>query len=79
MLCVNVELQERRYPILIGNGLLQDERSYPVKRGERVMIVTNPTVAQFYLDTVTFALKNAGAKSIMFFCLMVKSIKRLNP
>ena len=42
MLCVNVELQERRYPILIGNGLLQDERSYPVKRGDRVMIVTNP-------------------------------------
>ena len=62
MLCVNVELQERRYPILIGNGLLQDERSYPVKRGERVMIVTNPTVAQFYLDTVTFALKKRGCE-----------------
>ena len=62
MLCVNVELQERRYPILIGNGLLQDERSYPVKRGERVMIVTNPTVAQFYLDTVTFALKKCGCE-----------------
>ena len=62
MLCVNVELQERRYPILIGSGLLQDERSYPVKRGERVMIVTNPTVAQFYLDTVTFALKKRGCE-----------------
>ena len=62
MLCVNVELQERRYPILIGNGLLQDERSYPVKRGERVMIVTNPTVAHFYLDTVTFALKKRGCE-----------------
>ena len=62
MLCVNVELQERRYPILIGNELLQDERSYPVKRGERVMIVTNPTVAQFYLDTVTFALKKRGCE-----------------
>ena len=62
MLCVNVELQERRYPILIGNGLLQDERSYTVKRGERVMIVTNPTVAQFYLDTVTFALKKRGCE-----------------
>ena len=62
MLCVNVELQERRYPILIGNGLLQDECSYPVKRGERVMIVTNPTVAQFYLDTVTFALKKRGCE-----------------
>ena len=62
MLCVNVELQERRYPILIGNGLLQDERSYPVKLGDRVMIVTNPTVAQFYLDTVTFALKKRGCE-----------------
>ena len=62
MLCVNVELQERRYPILIGNGLLQDERSYPVKRGDRVMIVTNPTVAQFYLDTVIFALKKRGCE-----------------
>lgn len=60
MLCVNVELKERRYPILIGSGLLQDERSYPLKRGERVMIVTNPTVAQFYLETVTTALEKRG-------------------
>ncbi len=60
MLCVNVELQERRYPILIGSGLLQDERSYPIKRGDRVMIVTNPTVAQFYLDIVIYALEKRG-------------------
>lgn len=60
MLCVNVELQERRYPILIGSGLLQDERSYPIKRGDRMMIVTNPTVAQFYLDTVIYALEKRG-------------------
>ena len=60
MLCVNVELQERRYPILIGSGLLQDERSYAIKRGDRVMIVTNPTVAQFYLDTVIYALEKRG-------------------
>lgn len=60
MLCVNVELQERRYPILIGSGLLQDERSYPIKRGDRVMIVTNPTIAQFYLDTVIYALEKRG-------------------
>lgn len=60
MLCVNVELQERRYPILIGSGLLQDERSYPIKRGDRVMIVTNSTVAQFYLDTVIYALEKRG-------------------
>ena len=60
MLCVNVELQERRYPILIGSGLLQDERNYPLKQGDRVMIVSNPTVAQFYLDTVTQALEKRG-------------------
>ncbi|BFU60305.1 MULTISPECIES: 3-dehydroquinate synthase [Rodentibacter] len=60
MLCVNVELQERSYPILIGSGLLLDERNYPVKQGERVMIVSNPTVAQFYLETVTQALEKRG-------------------
>lgn len=60
MLCVNVELQERRYPILIGSGLLQDETRYPVKDGERIMIVSNPTVAQFYLKTVMDALEKLG-------------------
>lgn len=60
MLCVNVELQERRYPILIGSGLLQDETCYPVKDGERIMIVSNPTVAQFYLKTVMDALEKRG-------------------
>ncbi|OOF42459.1 3-dehydroquinate synthase [Rodentibacter rarus] len=61
MLCVNVELQERRYPILIGSGLLQDEPNYPINQGERVMIVSNPTVAQFYLDTLTTTLEKRGA------------------
>ena len=53
MLCVNVELKERRYPIYIGEGLLKDETCYPLKKGDKVMIVTNPTVAQYYLETVT--------------------------
>lgn len=57
MQCINVELQERRYPILIGSGLLQDEHRYPVEDGERVMIVSNPTIAQFYLKAVTEALE----------------------
>ncbi|OOF44331.1 3-dehydroquinate synthase [Rodentibacter trehalosifermentans] len=61
MLCVNVELQERRYPILIGSGLLQDEQSYPINRGDRVMIVSNPTVAAFYLETLTATLEKKGA------------------
>ncbi|OOF35831.1 3-dehydroquinate synthase [Rodentibacter heidelbergensis] len=61
MLCVNVELQERRYPILIGSGLLQEEKNYPINKGERVMIVSNPTIAQFYLDTLTTTLEKRGA------------------
>ncbi|OOF86316.1 3-dehydroquinate synthase [Rodentibacter ratti] len=60
MQCINVELQERRYPILIGSGLLQDEHRYPVEDGERVMIVSNPTIAQFYLKVVTEALEKRG-------------------
>ncbi|THA11088.1 3-dehydroquinate synthase [Rodentibacter pneumotropicus] len=60
MQCINVELQERRYPILIGSGLLQDEHRYPIEDGERVMIVSNPMIAQFYLKTVTDTLEKRG-------------------
>ena len=35
MLCVNVELKERRYPIYIGEGLLKDETCYPLKKGDK--------------------------------------------
>ena len=62
MLCVNVELKERRYPIYIGEGLLKDETCYPLKKGDKVMIVTNPTVAQYYLETVTKTLEKIGCQ-----------------
>ena len=62
MLCVNVELKERRYPIYIGEGLLKDETCYPLKKGDKVMIVTNPTVAQYYLETVTQTLEKIGCQ-----------------
>ena len=57
MLCVNVELKERSYPIYIGAGLLTNTDCYPLKSGNKVMIVTNPTVAQHYLSTVTNTLE----------------------
>ena len=62
MLCVNVELKERRYPIYIGEGLLKDETCYPLKKGDKVMIVTNPTVAQYYLEPVTETLEKIGCQ-----------------
>lgn len=61
MLQVNVELKERRYPISIGAGLLTDPTSYqPLKAGNKVMIVSNPTVAAHYLATVENTLKSIG-------------------
>lgn len=62
MLCVNVELKERRYPIYIGEGLLKDETCYPLKKRDKVMIVTNPTVAQYYLEPVTETLEKIGCQ-----------------
>lgn len=61
MLQVNVELNERSYPIIIGAGLLNDPQSFaPLKAGDKVMIVTNPTIAAFYLDQVTTTLTQLG-------------------
>lgn len=60
MLCVNVELKERSYPIYIGAGLLTNTDCYPLQSGNKVMIVTNPTVAQHYLSTVTDTLEKIG-------------------
>lgn len=61
MLQVNVELKDRGYPITIGTGLLKDPNSYhPLKAGDKVMIVTNPTIAPHYLATVENALGELG-------------------
>lgn len=61
MLQVNVALQERSYPIIIGAGLLTDPNSYaPLKTGDRVMIVSNPTIATHYLATVQQSLEKLG-------------------
>ncbi|MFC0308983.1 3-dehydroquinate synthase [Gallibacterium trehalosifermentans] len=63
MVDVYVELKERRYPISIGARLLAEPSSYyPLKRGDKVMIVTNPTVAAHYLQTVKTTLSQIGCQ-----------------
>ncbi|MDG6896083.1 3-dehydroquinate synthase [Volucribacter amazonae] len=62
MLCVNVELKERGYPIHIGENLLSDTQVYPLKAGQKVMIVSNPTVAEYYLAPVTTTLEKIGCQ-----------------
>lgn len=54
-----VELDERRYPIFIGPGLLGDaELIRPYLGGSQALVVTNETVAPMYLETVRQALSN---------------------
>lgn len=62
MLCVNVELKERRYPIYIGTNLLSDPNIYPLKQGDKVMVVTNPTIAAHYLSQLTQTLETIGCQ-----------------
>ncbi|WP_166259012.1 3-dehydroquinate synthase [Marinobacter salicampi] len=47
---LEVGLADRSYPILIGQGLLGIRDLGPFVTGDRVMIVTNETVAPLYLD-----------------------------
>ncbi|MBE2895501.1 3-dehydroquinate synthase [Pasteurellaceae bacterium HPA106] len=63
MTSVNVELNDRSYAIAIGEHLLRSPAAFaPLARGDKVMIVTNPTVAGFYLDTVTRTLTSLGCE-----------------
>jgi len=50
---LDVDLGARSYPIFIGDGLLSDPACYrPYIAGERLMIVSNETVAPLYLDAL---------------------------
>lgn len=48
---LTVELGERSYPILIGQGMLGGFDLTPYVHGAQVMIVTNETVAPLYLES----------------------------
>lgn len=57
MHCLNVELGERSYPIMIGSSLLGDPQCLlPYVRGRQVCVVTNETVAPLYLSRLLEAL-----------------------
>jgi 3-dehydroquinate synthase len=59
---LTVNLGERSYPIHIGSGILERTGELLQQAGLRgkVAVVTNPTVAQLYLDPVHEALKHGG-------------------
>lgn len=49
---LTVDLGERAYPIMIGQGLLGNYDLTPFVSGNQVMIVTNETLAPLYLESV---------------------------
>ena len=65
MKTLNVSLEERSYPILIGWNLLnQPELILPHLKRKQVAIVTNTTVAPLYLEKLVQPLRAAGVAVI---------------
>lgn len=62
MQTIRVDLRERSYEILVGEGILSNAGDVLQRAGikGKVAVVTNPTVAQLYLDTVYEALQAYG-------------------
>lgn len=62
MQTLTVNLGERSYPIYVGDGILSRAGDFLQRAGLRgkVAVITNPTVAQLYLDAVHDSLSTAG-------------------
>ena len=61
MQTLNVALDERAYPILIGSGLVgQGQLLLPYLKQPKVAIVSNETVAPIYLAVLATSLRDAG-------------------
>lgn len=57
---LTVSLNERSYPITIGENTLNAFEHFQLKAGQRVLITTNDTIAPLYLSALTTMLENNG-------------------
>ncbi len=59
---VTVDLGQRSYNIFVGEGILSTAGDLLKRTGikRKIAVVTNPTVAQLYLDTLNDALQSSG-------------------
>lgn len=63
---LHVALGERSYPIYIGGGLMENLSDLlPRLSGRQVLVVTNTTIAPYYLDKVMKGLKSYDASSLV--------------
>jgi 3-dehydroquinate synthase len=61
---ITVELGDRSYPIVIGNGLLGDLDLTPHLAGNDCLVVSNETVAPLYLDKLLGNLDSCSVESL---------------
>ena len=59
---LRVNLGERSYPIVIGDGLLDDASIWAASAGPSVAVVTSDRIAPLFLDRLTSALTTAGKR-----------------
>lgn len=63
---LNVDLDDRSYPIFVSQGLLGDSQWVaPYVNGKQVMIVTNETIAPLYLDKVKAAFSDFQVDTVV--------------
>ena len=62
---INVELEDRSYPIFIGSGQLASVGISRFVQGNKVLIVTNTTVAKLYLSALEAQLSDKQVDSIV--------------
>ena len=63
---MHIELGNRRYPIFMGQSLLDDPDCFtPYIKGRQVVIVTNDTIAPLYLDRLLTTLSDYKPESII--------------
>lgn len=60
---LNVKLAERSYPITIGKNLISQFGHFKLKESQRVLIVTNETIAPLYLQNLIDILEDNGIKT----------------
>lgn len=59
---LTVSLNERSYPITIGENTLNEFEHFMLKTGDRVLIATNETISPLYLSALTVMLEKHGVK-----------------
>ena len=60
---LNVALDNRSYPITIGENLLSQFEHFKLHSGQRVLVVTNDTIAPIYLQHLLDMLEAHGVKT----------------